>query len=101
VESAGRPGGLLGIFNDPELTDCAVDLHHQDALVLFTDGILEERRKDGEIFGRDRLESILRSCREADAKGIAEAVEDALVRFSPEATRDDVALLVVKVKGRG
>jgi len=101
VESAGRPGALLGIFNDPELTDCAVDLRLDDALVLFTDGILEERRKGGEIFGRDRLESVIRSCRGADAKGIAEAIEGTLVGFTPEAPRDDVALLVVKVKGRG
>jgi PAS domain S-box-containing protein len=99
VEAAGSPGALLGIFNDPELTDCAVDLHHGDALVLFTDGVLEERREGGEIFGRDRLESVLRSCRGEDAKGIAEAIERALVGFSPEATRDDVALLVAKVKG--
>ena len=101
VESAGSPGALLGIFNDPELTDCAVDLRLGDAVVLFTDGILEERRGDGEIFGRERLESVIRSCRGADAKGIAEAVESALVAFTPEAPRDDVALLVVKVKGRG
>jgi len=101
VESVGSPGALLGIFNDPELTDCAVDLRLDDAVVLFTDGILEERRRDGEIFGRERLESVIRSCRGADAKSIAEAIEGALVAFTPEGPRDDVALLVVKVKGRG
>jgi PAS domain S-box-containing protein len=99
VEAAGSPGALLGIFKDPELTDSAVDLAPDDALILFTDGILEERRNGGEVFGRERLESVLTSSRGKDAKGIAEAIEDALVGFSPEATRDDVALLVVKVQG--
>jgi serine phosphatase RsbU (regulator of sigma subunit) len=99
VETAGSPGALLGIFNDPELTDRAVDLNRDDALVLFTDGILEERRKGGEVFGRERLEALLESCRGKDAQGIADAIEHALVAFTPEAPRDDVALLVLKVKG--
>jgi serine phosphatase RsbU (regulator of sigma subunit) len=97
VETVGNPGSLLGIFEDPELNDCAVDLREGDTLVLFTDGILEERRRDGEIFGRERLESVIRSSRGKDAKGIAEAVEQAFAAFTPEASRDDVALLVARV----
>jgi PAS domain S-box-containing protein len=100
VETVGNPGSLLGIFEDPELTDCAVDLREGDTLVLFTDGILEERRGDGEIFGRERLESVVRSSRGKDARGIAEAVERALTAFTPEAPRDDVALLVARVQTR-
>jgi PAS domain S-box-containing protein len=98
VETAGTPGSLLGIFPDPELADCVVDLHHGDALVLFTDGILEERRASGESFGRNRLASVVGSCRGQDATGIAEAIQRALVAFTPAAIRDDVALLVVRVK---
>jgi PAS domain S-box-containing protein len=99
VETAGVPGALLGIFPDPELTDSVVDLCPGDALVLFTDGVLEERRKNGEIFGRERLASILASCSGKNARAIAEAIESAVVGFAPEAPRDDVALLVVRVKG--
>jgi serine phosphatase RsbU (regulator of sigma subunit) len=98
LESAGSPGALLGIFHDPDLTDSAADLYPGDALVLFTDGVLEERRDGGEVFGRERLETTLRSCRGMTAVRIAEAVEDALVAFSPQGPRDDVALLVVRVK---
>jgi PAS domain S-box-containing protein len=97
VETAGTPGSLLGIFNDPELTDRAVDLHRGDALVLFTDGVVEERR-DGETFGRKRLETVIASCRRKCARVLGEAIERAVVEFTPEAPRDDVALLVVKVK---
>lgn len=98
VESAGTPGALLGIFGDPELTDVAFDLGPEDVLVLFTDGILEERRRDGEIFGRDRLVSVLSASRGKDANGIADAIERTLNEFTPDDPRDDVALLVLKVK---
>jgi PAS domain S-box-containing protein len=98
VEAAGIPGALLGIFDDPELTDSAVDLALGDSLVLFTDGVIEERNQNGEIFGRERLISLLGSCRGRSPNAISEAIERALVEFNPGAPRDDVALLVVKVK---
>jgi PAS domain S-box-containing protein len=97
MEAAGTPGSLLGIFNDPELSDRPIDLHRGDALVLFTDGVLEERR-EGETFGRKRLESVVAACRGKNARALAEAIERAVVEFTPEAPRDDVALLVVRVK---
>ncbi len=95
IEQAGTPGTLLGIFADPDLSDRVVDLRRGDAIVLFTDGV--EERAPGAMFGMDRLTSVVRSAQGSNANGIAEAIEHAVLAFRPEALRDDVAVLVMRV----
>lgn len=97
VERGGAPGTLLGIFPDPELTDRVVDLRRGDTMVLFTDGVVEERAP-GAVFGLDRLTSVVRSVTGHDADGIAEAIDHAVLAFRPEALRDDIAVLVMRVR---
>src|SRR5262249_19183877 len=44
VEEVGGNGGmLLGIYSDPDLVDQRLELLPGDALVLFTDGLVERR----------------------------------------------------------
>jgi serine phosphatase RsbU (regulator of sigma subunit) len=95
LESAGRPGTLIGIFPDPELHDRVVDIAPGDAVVLFTDGITEEHA-GGEIFGRHRLEAVIRASAGKSAEEIADRVEHAVVDFGPGPLRDDVAILVLR-----
>ena len=97
VEEAGTPGTLLGIFAEPELSDRVVDLGRGDALVLYTDGVIEERAP-GAVFGKERLEAVIRSSAGLDADGIAQAIEQAVLSFRPDPTHDDIAILVVRVR---
>jgi PAS domain S-box-containing protein len=97
VEEAGTPGTLLGIFAEPELSDRAVDLGRGDTLVLYTDGVIEERAP-GAVFGKERLEAVIRSSAGLDANGIAQAIEQAVLSFRPDPTHDDIAILVVRVR---
>jgi PAS domain S-box-containing protein len=97
VEEAGTPGTLLGIFAQPELSDRVVDLGRGDALVLYTDGVIEERAP-GAVFGKERLEAVIRSSAGLDANGIAQAIEQAVLSFRPDPTHDDIAILVVRVR---
>ena len=96
VEVAGAPGTILGIFEDPELPDTVVDLENGDALVLYTDGVTDERN-DGEQFGEERLRSVLSSLARSTAQGIADGVLDAVVGFRAGEARDDIAVLALKV----
>jgi sigma-B regulation protein RsbU (phosphoserine phosphatase) len=98
VETVGRPGTLVGIFPDPEFHDRAVDLAPGDAIVLFTDGVTDEHGAGG-IFGRERLQEVIRRSAGASAERIAEEIERAVTGFRPEPLRDDVAILVVKAVG--
>jgi serine phosphatase RsbU (regulator of sigma subunit) len=96
VESAGKPGSLLGIFPDPELSDQAIDLLPGDAVVMFTDGVIEERL-NGHVFGREGLVSVLERCAGQSAEDIAETIQKAVLGFGEDAPRDDIAILVGRV----
>jgi PAS domain S-box-containing protein len=96
VEFIGRPGTLLGVFPDVELTDVAVDLRPGDSLVMYTDGVTDEQH-DGEEFGLERLVDVLRETAGLPPEEVASAVEEAVVAFAPEEPSDDLAVLVAKV----
>ena len=92
VEPIGRHGTLLGLFDDPELHDREAVLGPGDALVLFTDGVIEGR-PDGD----GSLDDFLGSLAGRDAAGIAAGLEAWARDVSGESLRDDVAILVLRV----
>jgi len=96
IESAGVPGSIIGVFDDATFTDRVVDLRENDALVLFTDGVTDERRDD-EPFGDERLRRVLARFGGANAQRIADGVVDAVAGFATGDQRDDIALVVLKV----
>jgi serine phosphatase RsbU (regulator of sigma subunit) len=99
LETAGRPSMLLGVLPEVELSDDPVDLESGDAIVLITDGVVEEVRGSG-LPGPQRLNQVLRQCRGSSAAAIADAIEHSITRFGA-ASRDDFAILVVRVSPDG
>ena len=91
-------GTLLGAFPDVELTDQHVTLRAGDALVLFTDGVIEARDEDGGFFGLERLEALLSTCAGRSAEGIARRIERSVMEHRGERTEDDVAIVVLRAK---
>ena len=47
VEPVGAPGTLLGVVPDPSFEDRSVELAPGDALVFYTDGVIEDRGDGG------------------------------------------------------
>jgi len=76
-------------------------LEPDDAVLLYTDGVVEARTPDGELFGLDRLADLLE--REAASGRSAEEVLRRLVRAVLEhqagGLRDDATLLLVQWTG--
>ncbi len=93
VETAGVPGTLLGILDDPDITERTTELAPGDALVLVTDGVTEATAAD-RASGPDRLASFLARCAGTGAGAIAEAVEREAVDSQDGPARDDVAVVV-------
>jgi PAS domain S-box-containing protein len=97
VETAGAPGSLVGILEDPDFTQTSVELGPGDALVLVTDGVTEATAADRRS-GPHRLTALLGECAGAGAAAIAEAVEREAVASQGGKARDDVAVLVARVE---
>ncbi|MFB6848619.1 SpoIIE family protein phosphatase [Streptomyces sp. NPDC056373] len=89
---AGPPLGLGGMpFETVEM-----ELAENSQLVLYTDGLIEDRHRDIDN-GLDRLRTVL-ACPGREPEETCEAVLDALVQGRPN---DDVALLVARTHALG
>jgi PAS domain S-box-containing protein len=97
VSSLGKPGTLLGTFPDPVLSDVFADLDRGDAVIFYTDGLTDERNGDRE-FGDDRLSEIVLEASGRTADQIADRLLEAVLGFGEGQPRDDIAILVVRVK---
>jgi PAS domain S-box-containing protein len=98
VEAIGEPGTLLGVLPDPHLEDRSLFLSPGDALVFYTDGVIEGRGADVP-FDEDGLRELLAECGGAGADAIAARVEDAAFAAQEGSPRDDIAVLVLRVAG--
>jgi sigma-B regulation protein RsbU (phosphoserine phosphatase) len=92
-----RTGIALGVEEGiPYNASEEISLESGDLLALFTDGILETRR-DQEMFGGDRLVSLLTRHRDRPAAEIVRLVLDEVSRFGENRVDDDLTLVVVRV----
>ncbi len=87
----------MGVFDDANLTEQEARLAPGDALVLYTDGVLEARSPDGAFFGEERFTALLRSSIGLNASTIADRIEKAVLDFQGNDPRDDVAVLVLRI----
>ncbi len=100
VERVGEPGTLLGALPSPALADVDAKLCPGDALVLYTDGMIEPRdRANGE--SPDWLERQLAGASGESAEQVAERLAAAAIERQGGEPRDDIAVLVLYRSGEG
>lgn len=92
----GRHGPLLGLFPDPVFTQEEVELASGDALVLFTDGVTEGRRRRGEFYGEGRLEAVV-AAQPGSAAVVTDAILSDVMSYQDGDARDDIAVVTVAV----
>src|SRR4051794_10255695 len=96
VDELDACGTLLGIEDDICLDAAVCELRAGDALVLYTDGITEARRGNGELFGHERLVATLSEQAGASAAALTSGIRAAVRAFAPGPPADDQALLVLR-----
>jgi len=60
IEATGLP---LGLFDDASYDEFRFKMKPGDMFVFFSDGILDARNRKGDLFGRGRVEQIIRNAR--------------------------------------
>jgi PAS domain S-box-containing protein len=95
LEAVDHDGVMLGVGQDPQVTEQIVELARGDVLVLHTDGITDAR-VSGELFGEQRLRDLLRESGGLRAEGIAQRIDEAVRAFQAGPPPDDAALMVLR-----
>jgi serine phosphatase RsbU (regulator of sigma subunit) len=96
VEALDRGGVALGIDSELEYPEQRVELEPGAAVVLYTDGVVEARR-NGELYGEERLDAFLSSNAGLSPQAIAEALVSDCRRFSGGELADDCAVVVLRL----
>lgn len=87
----------LGIFDDKKYESVKKEINKDDFVVLYTDGLIESRNKNKEMFELNRLISIVYESKKLDAKIIMKNIENSLNDFiENEPKDDDTTILITK-----
>lgn len=95
VGSAGEPGSLVGVLEDPDFAESSVPLRPGDSMVLFTDGVTEGRR-DETFFGDSGMAAAVAG-NAGSAESITAGILSDVLAFQGDDPRDDIAIVVVTV----
>jgi sigma-B regulation protein RsbU (phosphoserine phosphatase) len=96
VKAEGFP---LGMFADVSYDELHVASEPGDAIVFVSDGILDAENAQGEMYGDERLSSLLCANRDFPAADIADAILADVSRFQGAHDRfDDETIIVLRVR---
>jgi PAS domain S-box-containing protein len=93
------PGPWLGITESmPNAPDYQIVLGHGDLMVLYTDGIIEARDRQGRLFEMERLCAAIQDSHRGSVAEIRDAIMSRVRSFMHE-QEDDMTLLVMRYTG--
>jgi phosphoserine phosphatase RsbU/P len=91
-------GQPLGILPEPEMDEQSCFLDSGSVLLLFTDGVKEEKDPQGRLFGMQRLEEVIVQNRQQPAQSLCDHLFEVLNAFRGSLTQsDDITLVAIKV----
>lgn len=95
---SGAPLGITGL--PASYHKQPFKMKKNDTLIMFTDGLTEERSPDGEMFGTDRVMGIMDVKSNSSAQELAEALVSSVIKWRKNAeAHDDLTILALKFKG--
>ena len=97
LELENAHGLPLGLYSEKKYNDSTVKLSKNDTLVIYTDGIIDQRDQDGEHFGEIRLKNNLERLKGTEPENLINRMEKSLDIFKGKAHQnDDISLVVLK-----
>jgi len=97
IEATGLP---LGLFDEAEYDELHFKMKPGDLFVFFSDGILDARNRQGELFGRGRVERIIAENSESTAAQLVDTIFKAVADHSAGVeTFDDQTVVAIRVRG--
>ena len=95
-----KHGMAVGVMDGIKYKEYTVDLSPGDCILVYTDGVAEANNKKKELFGIERIQDALDSCKSNDCKDIITKVRTDIDEFADGATQfDDITMLCMKYFG--
>jgi sigma-B regulation protein RsbU (phosphoserine phosphatase) len=92
-------GLILGVKSDVQFEEKSIQLSRGDMVLFYTDGITEARNGAGDLFGTERLCSILKAGFRENPEYLIETILREVTAYSGTTTvEDDISLVVMKVE---
>src|SRR6266704_2848980 len=96
IDATGLP---VGLFDDAEYDEFTFRAKPGDMFVFFSDGILDARNTEGELFGRQRVEQIVARCAGRPADYVVDCLFKAVEEHAAGVEAfDDQTVVAIKVK---
>ncbi|AOS84170.1 histidine kinase [Chlorobaculum limnaeum] len=90
----------MGMIEEEEYRQSEFPIDENDLLVLYSDGITENRSPGGELFGIERFTALLEEHAALPTEAIVEKIEAALMCFCGCTNfADDVTCIVIRISG--
>lgn len=90
----------LGIISLPEVMQDTVTYSPGDTLLMYTDGLPEQHNPEGEMFGEERIEALLKARSDSTPEELIDLLRKEREEFAEDAANtDDITLLAVKFSG--
>jgi sigma-B regulation protein RsbU (phosphoserine phosphatase) len=101
VQALGRTGIPLGLFQDAEWEQRAVQLAHGDMLILYSDGLTDAEDAREEFFDQERLLEMAQANLGRSAQDVQDALMTQVLEFIGDAPQSDDITLTVVVRDSG
>jgi serine phosphatase RsbU (regulator of sigma subunit)/anti-sigma regulatory factor (Ser/Thr protein kinase) len=99
IEEIQVGGALLGVLDNVGFGSTVMTLRKGDTLVLYTDGVVEARRRSI-MFGIEGIRSAI-AASHGNAAELASAIENAVLDHTGGVVSDDLAVLVLQATDQG
>ena len=96
IEELTLSGAALGAFKKGKFSEIEVKFNPGDAIIFYTDGIVETRNSKGEEIGYERLQQIFVDCWNLDAETYYQNIFDTyLEHLGDEDPQDDLTMVIL------
>lgn len=93
-------GMVVGICDSVNYDEKKIKTQPGDRLITHTDGLIECRNRNGEIFGEERVKEVIKKYFDAPAKELINIIEkEAKTFIGKKKFDDDVTIIIVDIKG--
>ena len=98
VEELKLSGAALGAFKKGKFSETEVKFDYGDAIVFYTDGIVECKNKNGDMLGYDNLKLLLKNCWDSNAEVYYKNIYKAYLDYiggDESSAGDDLTIMVL------